>query len=174
MTLGGKKLIKKYKNSLPVNQPFFRRFFQHWMNEVKVQISWKKGLIVIDNFLPWGNLKKYLIGFSFMKLQTFPMNEHLKNSFYFLLKKEIHVIFMNLSVKTFAQGKILVYFYAYAVKKVSKIFGEDAFTMFENYKKKSHLNFQTKKYFYSHQKFRMSRNSKNIFLEWRKISKYNF
>ena len=63
------------------------------------------------------------------------MNEHLKNSFYFLLKKEIHVIFMNLSVKTFAQGKILVYFYAYAVKKVSKIFGEDAFTMFENYKK---------------------------------------
>ena len=42
---------------------------------------------------------------------------------------------MNLSVKTFAQGKILVYFYAYAVKKVSKIFGEDAFTMFENYKK---------------------------------------
>ena len=75
------------------------------------------------------------------------MNEHLKNSFYFLLKKEIHVIFMNLSVKTFAQGKILVYFYAYAVKKVSKIFGEDAFTMFENYKKKVSFPNQLQTYF---------------------------
>ena len=51
---------------------------------------------------------------------------------------------MSLSVKTFAQGKILVYFYAYAVKKVSKIFGEDAFTMFENYKKKSHFQINFK------------------------------
>ena len=144
MTLGGKKLIKKYKNSLPVNQPFFRRFFQHWMNEVKVQISWKKGLIVIDNFLPWGNLKKYLIGFSFMKLQTFPMNEHLKNSFYFLLKKEIHVIFMNLSVKTFAQGKILVYFYAYAVKKsIENLWGR-CFHYVWKLQKKSHFQINFK------------------------------